>query len=260
INNHVAEELNKEYKFAQEKINMTNWVLKEANILNEKLNGIDDEREIAKIGFETIRHSIKFLAGAFYIKKSDTQEYILHKHVGIDNKNGHLSSFIDGEGLRGLATNNQEMIILNQAPTQDTIQSSSSIASDVLKKIILAPFVYEHRSWGLLELGVDFYSENELEKLTKYLERATRTIAMTIKFGQGHTLLESLYEETQQQTEELEAQQEELRITNEELVYKTNLLEASEEELRVQQEELQQANQELQDKAQLLETRNKDLH
>src|SRR5690606_38832316 len=62
------------------------------------------------------------------------------------------------------------------------------------------------------------------------------------------------------QTEELEAQQEELRITNEELVYKTNLLEASEEELRVQQEELQQANQELQDKAQLLETRNKDLH
>src|SRR5690606_462397 len=31
INNHVAEELNKEYKFAQEKINMTNWVLKEAN-------------------------------------------------------------------------------------------------------------------------------------------------------------------------------------------------------------------------------------
>src|SRR5690606_4618191 len=90
INNHVAEELNKEYKFAQEKINMTNWVLKESNILNEKLNGIDDEREIAKINFETIRHSIKFLAGAFYIKKSDTQEYILHKHVGIDNKNGHL--------------------------------------------------------------------------------------------------------------------------------------------------------------------------
>src|SRR5690606_757010 len=86
-----------------------------------------------------------------------------------------------------------------------------------------------------------------------------RTVAMSIKFGQNHKIVEGLLEETQQQASELEAQQEELRITNEELVYKTNLLEASEEELRVQQEELQQANIELVAKAELLETSNEQL-
>ena len=44
------------------------------------------------------------------------------------------------------------------------------------------------------------------------------------------------------------------------MVYKTNLLEASEEELRVQQEELSQANKELNQKAAELERRNGELN
>ena len=123
----------------------------------------------------------------------------------------------------------------------------------------MAPFVYERRTWGLLEIGGNFPVESH-QKIIHFLERITRTIAIAIKSGQAHLLVEQLLEETQQQTEELEAQQEELRITNEELIYKTNLLEASEEELRVQQEELQQTNTQLEEQARQLVSRNDELN
>lgn len=250
--------LNEEIQTAKKNIEDTNWVLAEASKLNENISGIDNENLIAKAGFESIMESLQFYAGAIYIRRMDSQEFVLKQHIGVDKDHAVPPSFSKGEGLMGHIVESKEIRIIEQQADK-ILSSSSSLQANQIQTIILAPLVYENRTWGLLEIGGDFKGPR-LKRTCEYLERVCRTLAMSIKFGQSHTMVESLLEETQQQTEELEAQQEELRITNEELIHKTHLLEASEEELRVQQEELQQANTELEEKAKQLEVRNEELH
>lgn len=220
---------------------------------------MDNEDQIAKISFNTVLQSLDFYAGTIYIRKSDSHEYHLKQQIGIDKSHQPIRQFVDNEGLLGHVTEQQEIKVI-AANNEQNFTSSTSLTKDAIKDIILVPLVYEHHTFGLIEIGGDFADQSTLARTLKYLLRISRTIAVSIKFGQSRTLVENLLEETQQQTEELEAQQEELRITNEELIYKTNLLEASEEELRVQQEELQQSNTELEDKAKQLEVRNEELN
>ncbi len=253
-----AQKLNKEIQTAQKNIEEFNWVLAESSLLNEKITGIDNENLIAEMAFKTIATSLDFYAGTLYIRRMDSYEYLLKEKIGIDSNREAPTSFVHGEGLLGNVTKRKEIKVIQQA-MEELMTSSSSLQGNQISTIILAPLVFEQQSLGILEIGGSF-GEEELSKTLQYLERISRILAMSIKFGQSHTLVENLLEETQQQTEELEAQQEELRITNEELIYKTNLLEASEEELRVQQEELQQTNLELEEKAKQLEVRNQDLN
>ncbi|SMG50022.1 hybrid sensor histidine kinase/response regulator [Sphingobacterium psychroaquaticum] len=251
--------LNKELQETRVDIENSNWILQESSKLNEALNGVDNEDQIAKISFNTVLQSLDFYAGTIYIRKSDSHEYHLKQQIGIDKSHQPVRQFVDNEGLLGHVTEQQEIKVI-AANNEQNFTSSTSLTKDAIKDIILVPLVYEHHTFGLIEIGGDFADQATLARTLKYLLRISRTIAVSIKFGQSRTLVENLLEETQQQTEELEAQQEELRITNEELIYKTNLLEASEEELRVQQEELQQSNTELEDKAKQLEVRNEELN
>ncbi|WP_437920890.1 response regulator [Sphingobacterium sp. LRF_L2] len=251
-------ELNKEIQKAQKNIEESNWVLTESSRLNEAISGIDNENIIAKTSFESILKSIDFLAGAIYIRRMDSYEYILKQQIGVDKTHKLLKSFAEGEGLLGHVTETKKTKIIH-TDVESVLSSSTLAQSNQINTIILTPLVYEQHAIGILEIG-GRYTDETLSSTLKYLERVSRIIATAIKFGQSHTLVENLLEETQQQTEELEAQQEELRITNEELIYKTNLLEASEEELRVQQEELQQTNVELEEKAKQLEIRNVELN
>src|SRR5690606_16222549 len=140
------------------------------------------------------------------------------------------------------------------------LKSETTVVHQLPTTVYLCPLIYENQSIGLIELSITDNTPDVAEKYDVFFERACRSIAMSIRFGQSHMLVEQLLEETQQQAEELEAQQEELRITNDELVHKTHLLESSEEELRVQQEELTQTNFELNQKAQELENRNTELN
>lgn len=253
-----AQKLNKEIQAAQKNIEEFNWVLAQSSILNEKITGIDNEDLIAETAFKTIAASLNFYAGTLYVRRMDSYEYLLKEKIGIDGGKEVPASFVHGEGLLGNVTKRKEIKVIKQA-VEELMTSSSTLQGNQISTLILAPLVFEQQSLGILEIGGTF-NEEELSKTLQYLERISRILAMSIKFGQSHTLVENLLEETQQQTEELEAQQEELRITNEELIYKTNLLEASEEELRVQQEELQQTNLELEEKAKQLEVRNQDLN
>lgn len=250
-------ELNKEIKDVQKDIEIANWILKESALLNDAINGQDNEDRIAQISFDHINNALNFHAGSFYIKKAESKEYHLKKAIGIDPSHKPLSLFIEGESLLGKVCTDQDVHIID-SNTNDNLSSSTSLTRNTINKIIIYPLVNENKTYGVLEIGGNYATE-DLDRITRYLRRVTRTMAMTIKFAQNHTLVERLLEETQQQTEELEAQQEELRITNEELIYKTNLLETSEEELRVQQEELHNSNEELKEKAEQLESRNIEL-
>lgn len=250
--------LNKEIQAAQKQIEDTNWVLSESSKLNERISGVDDENKIAQIAFDTILETIDAHAAALYIRKVDSHEYTLKQQVGVDNTSKLSETFLEGEGLMGHIVKSRKLKIINEN-VEELLTSSSSLSSNQVQTIVIAPFVEDGRTWGILEVGGS-YTSDVLPRIKGYMERIARVLAMAIKSGQAHMLVENLLEETQQQTEELEAQQEELRITNEELIYKTNLLEASEEELRVQQEELQQANTELEEKAKQLTSRNEELN
>ncbi len=250
--------LNKEIKAAQKQIEDSNWVLIESSKLNERISGIDDENEIARIAFETILETINPHAAALYIRKVDSYEYILKQQIGVDSISKLPESFLEGEGLIGHVAKNKKRQVIHENVGK-ILSSSSSLSSNQVQTILLSPCVEDGRTLGILEIGGN-YTDDVLPRITGYIERIARVLAIAIKSGQAHMLVENLLEETQQQTEELEAQQEELRITNEELIYKTNLLEASEEELRVQQEELQQANIELEEKAKQLTSRNEELN
>lgn len=250
--------LNKEIQAAQKQIEDTNWVLTESSKLNERISSIDDENKIAQVAFETILETINTHAAALYIRKVDSYEYALKQQIGVDSASKLPETFLEGEGLAGHVAKSKKLKVIHENVEQ-VLSSSSSLSSNQVQTIVIAPFVEDGRTLGVLEIGGN-YTADILPRITGYIERIARILAIAIKSGQGHTLVENLLEETQQQTEELEAQQEELRITNEELIYKTNLLEASEEELRVQQEELQQANTELEERAKQLASRNEELN
>ncbi|NQD69171.1 response regulator [Sphingobacterium shayense] len=249
--------LNIDIQRTKQDIENFNWVLAESSKLNEKIQGVDNETEIAKVAFNCVKDSLKFYAGTLYIRKTDSDIYHLKEKIGIDKTIKIPQVFSEGEGLMGNVTKTQITKVIS-SNENNSVHSSSTLLKNQISTNILTPMVYENHTFGFLEIGGN-YQDAELTRILAYVERVSRTIAMSIKFGQSHMLVEALLEETQQQTSELEAQQEELRITNEELLYKTNLLEASEEELRVQQEELQQANTELLTKAKLLEKTNEEL-
>jgi len=251
------EKFNQEYQEAQIEINNNNWILEESTKLYESISGIDDEDLIAEKAFKSISHSTSFFAGALYIRKAN--EYLLKQSTGFDATTSVPASFQEGEGLLGMAMQSKDIQVMD-IPVDGELRSSSAIASNQIETLILTPLMFEQEALGILEIGGRFDKTQDLPRIIKYLRRVSRNLAMAIKVGHNHVLVEHLLAETQQQTEELEAQQEELRITNEELIYKTNLLESSEEELRVQQEELQQANTELEEKAHQLELRNEELN
>lgn len=250
-------ELNQNLSKTAEQLEEVNWVLQNSSKIHTLINGLQSESAIAKTALSAISEVLNFYAAAFFIRKTDSYEFLLKAYQGLENKD-IIHNFVMGEGILGnvVETKNQKIIPVNDI-------KRTNIQTGTIKNLeadaILFPIVYEDYCIGLLELIGEF-PENKMETITKYLARTGLSIGSALHSRQNHALVEELLAETQRQTEELEAQQEELRITNEELVYKTNLLEASEEELRVQQEELSQANKELNEKAAELERRNLELN
>lgn len=249
--------LNTEYLKVTEEMEMTNWSLETNATLIERLSGINEEDKISRIVLEELKKAVKVAAAAIYIRPFGTNRYIRRAHTGIEANQG-IKSFTEGEGLLGKIVEDKTPMILS-SEQYPALRSTTSILENVPIHVFLYPLVHYENCVGLIELAIHD-DETPIEKYKPFLIRACRNIALSIKIGQDHLLVEKLLEETQQQTEEMETQQEELRITNEELVHKTNLLEGSEEELRVQQEELSQANFELNQKAVELASKNLELH
>lgn len=249
--------VNADYLKVTEKMEMTNWSLETNALIIERLSGINEEEKISEIVLGAFKEAIPVAAAAIYVRPFATDTYIRRAHTGIEADQS-TKSFIEGEGYLGKIVQDKLPVLLS-SEQYPAIRAKTAVLESIPIRVFLYPLVHYGSCVGLIELAVhDDSTPNE--KYETFLTRASRNIALSIKIGQDHLLVEKLLEETQQQTEEMEAQQEELRITNEELIHKTNLLEASEEELRVQQEELSQANFELNQKAVELVDKNIELN
>lgn len=250
-------DINADYHVVAEKMEITNWVLQSNAVLIERLSGIDEEEKISNIALELFNETLPLAAAAIFIRPFGSDSFHLKASTGISPEHETIS-FRDNEGYLGKIA--YDMKLTNLSVEQYSPLRSNTSTLDLIPALVyLCPLVHENKCVGLIELAIKD-DGTPSEKYETFLLRACRNIAMSIKIGQSHLLVEKLLEETQQQTEELEAQQEELRITNEELIHKTHLLESSEEELRVQQEELSQANFELNQKAIELSNKNDELN
>lgn len=243
-------------KMLGNQIEDSNWVLQQLSQLDTVVRGDFTESQLAKQALSCICKSIHATVGTIYFKSSESDSYKLAGSYGTDID--QLPKFIDNKsGLPFEVISSQEQIYI-PAVSNTQLHASSILVAQFNTDLYIVPFIYEHETVGIIEIGVQI-DEKHADRIKEYLDKIGNTLATAVKVTQAHNQMSEMFEEMQQQTEELEAQQEELRTTNEELIHKTSLLEASEEELRVQQEELTQTNNELEEKAKLLEIKNNDL-
>lgn len=245
-------ESNKELEIVLAENEAKNWVLTGLGKVSEVTQGEQNEEEMAAQIIRIIGNYTHALLGTFYFY--DENSNLLNYKAGYaisDNKNIR-KNLSPGESWMGQTIIEGELIEL-KGPANPQIKYESSVILGEVMRTYIVPFYFQKKLIGVMEMA---YAEEHNPSTKTFLQQVAHTNGESIHTAQARTLLQLLFEQTQQQAEELEAQQEELRTTNEELVYKTELLQASEEELRVQQDELTTVNTDLEEKARLLEERN----
>ncbi|MBE7178839.1 MAG: CHASE3 domain-containing protein, partial [Mucilaginibacter polytrichastri] len=228
-----------------------NWILTGIGRLNEITQGDQNEEEMVKQMVRAVGKYTHASFGTFYLYSeiSSNLNYIAGYAIADADR---VRKVIDvTESWLGQAVAEGKVIEL-EGPANQNIQFETSVLAGEIYKTYIVPFFFRKKLIGVMELAY-LRPETAVKNL---LEQISLISGESIHTAQSRTILQQLFEQTQQQAAELEAQQEELRTTNEELVYKTEMLQASEEELRVQQDELQITNGELALKAGELEERN----
>jgi len=159
-------------------------------------------------------------------------QLILAGSFAYTQRPGAATSFPFGAGLIGQAAQEKKRILVNEVP-KDYLTLSSTLGERTPASILCAPFLYEGKVAGVIELGsLKAFTDLQL----RFLDQTVEPIAIAIHSAQFREKIQLLLEESQKQAEELQTQQEELRVSNEELTEKTEafakLLAEHEEERR----------------------------
>jgi signal transduction histidine kinase/DNA-binding response OmpR family regulator len=219
------------------------------NELNEEMRGDPDPDVLAK---NIITYISKFTGaqiGAIYLYSGERKGFQLLGSYAFTFRKGTSTFFREGEGLVGQAALEKQVISFSELP-DDYTRITSGLGETIPKNLLIAPFIYENKTVGVIELGsVTEFSSEAFEFLNNVLEN----IAISVTSSVNRMEMAKLLAVTKTQAEELQVQQEELRQTNEELEAQTSALKKSEENLQAQQEELRVINEELEDKTRKLE-------
>jgi signal transduction protein with GAF and PtsI domain len=219
------------------------------NELNEKMRGDLTVDIMAKNIITFVAKYTNAQIGALYLYDEEQKGYRLSASYAFLFRKGINSFFKNGEGLIGQAAMEKEIINFSELP-ENYVRITSGIGDTVPKNVIIAPFLHEGKTVGVIELGaVSGFNDESFEFIRTVLEN----IAISVVSANNRTKMVKLLEVTSNQAEELQVQQEELRQTNEELETQTQALRKSEEYLQSQQEELRVINEELEEKTRNLE-------
>ncbi len=229
-----------------------NWVLTGISLLNEKMQGEQSEKDLAKnIVAEVCKYTDAF-TGTFYLFNKNDEQLEYYASYAFNNLNAVRKTIKLTEGWLGQVADNQKPSLI-KGRINDKLELETSLIKESLTDVFIFPFFFDRKLKGVIEIGFNHELKNEIED---YILSVSDSIGIAVNTAQSRTIMHDLFEETQQQAEELSAQQEEMRVTNEELMNKTEKLQTSEEELIAQQEELRSTNAELEEKASLLEEKN----
>ena len=224
-----------------------NWKLTGLNRLNESLSGIKSIHEISKNAISFLSHYLEANIGALYLLQSDNILKLSGRFAFTPEEQAK-ETYTFGEGLVGQAALQRELLHISYY-TEDTLQIRSSSLNIKPKDVMLAPFFFDDRLLGVVEVGkLEPFSPSESDFFMSTLD----ILAVNVNAAINREKVNNLLEETQTQSEELQVQQEELRQANEELEEQTH-------NLKYQQEELQVANEELEEQTHQLNQKNKQL-
>ncbi|RYE19747.1 MAG: response regulator, partial [Sphingobacteriales bacterium] len=229
-----------------------NWLLTGTRLLNERMQGQQDEKQLADNILAKLCKYTNALTGTLYLLDETAERLELASVYAFhDPEQAKKIIKLSEGGLGQVARDHQAKVVKGRL--NDSLQLTTSVLQDEVVESFITPFFYDKKLKGVIELAY----KGEMTAMSRdYINAVSNYIGIAVNTAQARTIMQDLFEEVQQQAEELEAQQEEMRVTNEELVNKTEMLQSSEEELKVQQEELRAINSELEEKASLLEEKN----
>lgn len=153
------------------------------------------------------------------------------------------------KGLLGSTLDRGEVTQLSDVP-ETYWKISSGLGEMPPQNLVLIPFSFQERKLGVIELAVT--GPLSSEQVTT-IQSLTDTMGVGMNSALSKKQLESLLDQTQQQSAELQAQQEELRASNEELEQQARALESQQQALNIKNKELESTQTQLELRAQDLE-------
>ena len=223
------------------------WQSTGLTTLNNTMQGEQDIPTLSDNVITQLCEYLGALVGALYVREDDhlklvgTYAYVRRKNLA--------NEFKIGEGLVGQAALEKKPIVVSQVP-EDYVAVTSGLGEHSPRAIMVCPFVHEGEVKGVIELGT---LENLSDTALEFVGSSMNNIAIAFNTAYARTRMNTLLQQSQEQTEELRAQEEELRVTNEELQSQTETLRQSEAKLQEQQAALEASNAELEEKASALE-------
>lgn len=248
--NQMVVQLKESHELAEQ----NSWFKSGINLINEKLQGDQNLKDISSHSLSFIMEFLHSQLGSIHFYDPEYQFLKLISASGFDPKKlkGRIKL---NEGIIGQAAFEKRMIILNEIPDQSYVTYSSS-GEYLPKQIVVVPLIFNEILVGVLELSsIQSYSEFEIQ----FIQQVAVIIAVNLNSAENALKTNVLLQKTQEQARELQVQQEELRVANEELVEHTKVLTENEKRLQVQQEELRVANEELEERTQQLEFQKTDI-
>jgi PAS domain S-box-containing protein len=219
--------------------------------LNECMRG---EQDISTLAGNIIQQLCEYLdaqQGLLYIL--DGERLKLQGTYAFENDD-LVTELRIGEKLIGQAAKGKKVITLH-VPAEMTGKISSAV-NVTPRHFIVAPFVYDRQTVGVLEVGtITELTTAQMEFLNKVME----SIAIAFMTALSRVRVNELLAQTRQQAEELQSQEEELRATNEELEAQTESLRNSETRLKQNQTALEAANADLEEKTHALQQQQAEL-
>ena len=175
--------------------------------------------------------------------------------LGVISEAGVPERFSSREGLLGRVAADGEPMLLDNVP-EGYLTIGSGLGRDLPRHLVIAPLKADGIVNAVIELG---FLKPVDERVLELLGHIAQPAGTALRSAKYRTELQTLLEESQQQSEELQVQSEELKVSNEELEEQGRALKESAVRLEQQQVELEQTNSQLEEQAQLLEHQRDDL-
>lgn len=235
-----------------------------------EMQGIQSMQDLARQVIGYLAAYLQAQMGSLYLWR-ETQGHLALAGSYAFNKRKALNETIRlGEGIAGQAGLEKQALSVVNVP-EDYVRVSSALGDALPRNIVAAPFLFENRLVGVVELaclrefsdrelaflasamesmGIAFNTANNRQQLADLLD-ASQQQAMKLKLQAEE--LEQQQQELKASNEELEQQSEELRVSNEELEEKTLALERQQAEVHQRNQEIEVAKQAVEEQARELE-------
>jgi len=190
----------KTLKRAEAETTSKNWLLTGNTELNEKLIGDKSIEELANNTISFLCTYLKAQIGAVYLFNKKENALLLNGRYAFSSATDTKEKFLLNEGLIGQAAQEQKQISLTDI-TAENIRITSSVLNAKPKQLLIAPFLFEGKTMGVVEIGrlTDF---NEIEK--EFINTSMNSIAIAVNTAFNQAALRELLEKIQAQKGEME--------------------------------------------------------